>query len=64
MQACLVYIERVYIRLQRDGCPDRSPCNNVLIRVETDFDARNEISVFHSFSLSVQRPGILAFLAF
>ena len=49
MKVCLVYIERVYISLQRDGCPDRSRCN-VLISIQTDVDPGNEISVFHSFS--------------
>ena len=45
-------------------CPDWSPCNNVLISVETDFDPRNEISVFHTFLPSTRRPRIRAFRAF
>ena len=65
MQVCLVYIERVYVSLQRDG--------NVLIvvtviiffiSIETDFDPGNEISVFHSFLPSARRPRIWAFRAF
>ena len=73
MQVCLVFIARVYISLQRDVfyqstkgwlCPDRSRCNNVLISVETEFNPRNEISVFHSLSPSVRRPRIRAFQAF
>ena len=54
-----------YISLQWDGLyqstmgwlrPDRSQCNNVLISVETDFNPRNEISVFHSLSPLARRP--------
>ena len=36
----------------------------ILISVETDFNPRNEISVFHSFSPLARRPGIGAFRAF
>ena len=45
-------------------CPDQSRCNNVLISVETDFNPRIEISVFHSLSPLARRPRIGAFRAF
>ena len=44
-----VHLKSLYQSTKIWLCPDRSPCNNVLISVETDFDPRNDISVFHSF---------------
>ena len=59
-----VHLKSLYQSTKGWLCLDRSRYNDVLISGETDFNPRNEISVFHSFSRSVRRPRIRAFRAF